>query len=464
MQAQTTVPAPHVDVEGASDTVELSGFELIFSMITLLVLTAFITSIFKWIGLLYRGTRFFGDRALLPARPRPRPYWNPALFIFFFGVLIVASMLFNEWATQAGWTVMPAKPVAGEIVEDLTLTAPPIADPTASDLLDPVTVVPNPSVSDAVDPGVGESAAIADNSGAEVGSSAAVPAISVVQLLLSSAAMLAATIVTLVLAQMFRPQLPSRENLDGAVPRERPRIGCLPSRGDISLGLRAAWLILPPTMLLMGLVSVMQKYSHPVLDALKPSGPDAAPDFTIFAALFFTTAIITPLVEEFWFRGMLQGGLQRLADMAAGPPANSAGSTARPATLLAGVTTDSIDDPSNRFDESARTASPDDADASPRRLESVAARPVSPLSWRELERDLDTRSDWTPTAVWPIVLTSVVFAVMHWGQGLAPIPLFFLSLGLGYLYRQTGSLVPPILVHFTLNGFTMCVTLLQFLR
>src|SRR5690606_35129689 len=91
----------------------------------------------------------------------------------------------------------------------------------------------------------------------------------------------------------------------------------------------------------------------------------------------------------------------------------------------------------------------EDPYASPREVQSTAGPPLNQSSPREIERDLDTRSDWTPTAVWPIVITSLVFAVMHWGQGLAPIPLFFLSLGLGYLYRQTGSLVPSIVVHFT---------------
>lgn len=451
MQGQTNVPASNVNAADASETVVLSGVDLIFSMITLLVLTAFITSLLKWIAILYRGTRFFGDHALVPVRPRPRPYWNPALFIFFFGVLIVASLLFNQWVTLAGWDVKPAKPIASEIVEDLTL-----ADPLES---------PVPITSDRLADG---STPDAGDSGVADGSSLAMPAISIVQLLLSSAAMLTATVVTLLLAQVFRPQLPWSESGDGSVPRERPRIGCLPGRGDVVLGFQAAWLILPPTMLLMGLVSVMQKYSHPVLDALKPTGPDAAPDYTIFAALFFTTAIITPLVEEFWFRGLLQGGLQRLADMTAGSGAGgslgTAGSAALPAAMPADMLLDRIDESSEQHEEGMLGTGIDDPYASPRELDRLAARPVNSLSPREREQDLDTRSDWTPTAVWPIVVTSVVFAVMHWGQGLAPIPLFFLSLGLGYLYRQTGSLVPPIVVHFILNGFTMSVTLLQLLR
>jgi membrane protease YdiL (CAAX protease family) len=62
---------------------------------------------------------------------------------------------------------------------------------------------------------------------------------------------------------------------------------------------------------------------------------------------------------------------------------------------------------------------------------------------------------WRPQAFWPIIVASLIFSSLHIGQGAAPIPLFFLSLGLGYLYRQTGSLAPPIIVHMVLNGLTL---------
>ena len=68
---------------------------------------------------------------------------------------------------------------------------------------------------------------------------------------------------------------------------------------------------------------------------------------------------------------------------------------------------------------------------------------------------------WKPAALWPLLLTSGLFAVMHLGQGAAPIPIFILSLGLGFLYRQTGSLVPPIIVHMILNSVTLLDTLLN---
>ena len=58
---------------------------------------------------------------------------------------------------------------------------------------------------------------------------------------------------------------------------------------------------------------------------------------------------------------------------------------------------------------------------------------------------------------WPIFVSSLCFALVHWGQGLAPIPLFILALGLGYLFRQTGSLIACITVHFLLNFYSMFV-------
>lgn len=69
---------------------------------------------------------------------------------------------------------------------------------------------------------------------------------------------------------------------------------------------------------------------------------------------------------------------------------------------------------------------------------------------------------WQPRAYWPVVLSSLIFAAMHiGGQGAAPIPLFFLALGLGYLYRQTGCIIAPFVVHAVLNGLTLTVEMLK---
>lgn len=55
----------------------------------------------------------------------------------------------------------------------------------------------------------------------------------------------------------------------------------------------------------------------------------------------------------------------------------------------------------------------------------------------------------------PIVITSVLFAVLHAGYGPDPFALFVFSLFLGYAYRQTHRIFPSLVVHGCLNGFTM---------
>ncbi len=60
--------------------------------------------------------------------------------------------------------------------------------------------------------------------------------------------------------------------------------------------------------------------------------------------------------------------------------------------------------------------------------------------------------------MWPaIVGSSLLFAVMHFSSWPAPIPLFVLSLALGFLACRTNSLVAPITLHATFNGVMMTV-------
>ncbi|MCO8125519.1 CPBP family intramembrane metalloprotease [Stieleria sp. TO1_6] len=80
-------------------------------------------------------------------------------------------------------------------------------------------------------------------------------------------------------------------------------------------------------------------------------------------------------------------------------------------------------------------------------LQRIAEHPLEP----------STVSNWHPSVAWPIYVTSLVFAALHSGQGAAPIPLFFLSIGLGFLYQRTGRIAPAIIVHSLLNGATLCM-------
>ncbi|HVA51629.1 MAG TPA: CPBP family intramembrane glutamic endopeptidase [Pirellulales bacterium] len=51
-----------------------------------------------------------------------------------------------------------------------------------------------------------------------------------------------------------------------------------------------------------------------------------------------------------------------------------------------------------------------------------------------------------------IIVSSLVFALLHLGHGADAVPLFFFALALGYLYQQTHRLMPSVTLHFCLNA------------
>jgi len=80
-----------------------------------------------------------------------------------------------------------------------------------------------------------------------------------------------------------------------------------------------------------------------------------------------------------------------------------------------------------------------------------AAEPVESLA-------RGTTTDQSPwLALWPIVASSALFAAMHLGHGFDPIPLFFLALGLGYLYYRTHRIIPCIAMHALFNAFSLAM-------
>ena len=50
-----------------------------------------------------------------------------------------------------------------------------------------------------------------------------------------------------------------------------------------------------------------------------------------------------------------------------------------------------------------------------------------------------------------------MFASMHIGHGPAPIPLFFLGIGLGYTYQRTHRVLPCIVTHALFNALNLLV-------
>ncbi len=162
----------------------------------------------------------------------------------------------------------------------------------------------------------------------------------------------------------------------------------------------AMWM---PVVWLVQLVLVLFiEYEHPTLQKLQES-----PSLPVLGAVWFSAVLVAPIVEELLFRGLLQGWFQR-------------------------IRRESLSDPDSLI---------------------VGARDIDIESGELGNKQKSNR----PVHVWAIVFTAVLFGLAHPAQGPAPYSLFVLSLGLGYLYQRTGSLLACIFVHMLLNAITMLI-------
>jgi len=206
-------------------------------------------------------------------------------------------------------------------------------------------------------------------------------------------------------------------------PHAAARLGLVPRRADLRIGLVAAAMLIPPVMIVQQVLNQLIPYMHPVKDLI-----EARPTPLLGTLLALNTVLIAPLAEEFFFRGVLQGWFQRLA-----------------ASRFRGRAAD---------ETSAGETSVGETDPTGEQL--AAGEGATEGAGRLRERQ--AASDWLEADEvqrlprWPMVLTSLLFSLVHWGQGAAPVSLFLLAIGLSYLTRQTGRLGPAITVHFCLNA------------
>lgn len=198
--------------------------------------------------------------------------------------------------------------------------------------------------------------------------------------------------------------------------------GFIPTPRHLAIGFAGAIMILPPVMLLQAILASQIAYEHPLLEVLKEKIP-----LRVMIAMAISSSIVAPLVEEFYFRGLMQGWLEKISVKFGSNKSSRAEIMGFPSV------TSNEDLASIQLENNVR---PEEA------CHSAAMMP-------EIKR-----------AFWPGLLTSAMFALVHAGQGPAPFSLFFLALGIAYLYTKTGSIWPGIVVHFVLNATTTSVMIL----
>lgn len=198
-----------------------------------------------------------------------------------------------------------------------------------------------------------------------------------------------------------------------------------------------------PVLMIQVLTAYLIPYEHPLIQLLVES-----PELWILIPVVFSAVVVAPVCEEFAFRLVLQGWLEDLLE-----------GRLRGSEILVG-----------RFQSFSPTML-DDTDLvvpladSPAETQEDAFTdnpyhsPAAPYS----EQSADTAEipHQRPLHLLPILVSSAIFAMLHLGQGAAPIPLFFLALGLGYVYQRTRTLTACIVIHMLLNGQSMVILLLQ---
>ena len=196
---------------------------------------------------------------------------------------------------------------------------------------------------------------------------------------------------------------------------------CLMS--DLQLG-GVAFLMLAPIVYGIQMVLVLRFESKHPLIVLLQEDPD--PKFFVLSGV--AALLVAPLAEEYFFRVLLQGWLERVA----------ARDSSTTQLLLGGRPGNPEEDPA-----------PLSADGLPPLPTEPYASPTAQGSYPH------SRDGQRSAASWPILGSAFVFALLHYSHGPDPIPLFVLAVGLGYLYRQTHRVLPCIVVHFLLNSCSL---------
>lgn len=164
---------------------------------------------------------------------------------------------------------------------------------------------------------------------------------------------------------------------------------------DVMLGILTAIFCLPLVYSVQFMaILVWPPTAHPLQEMLFE---ERSPWVMVLA--FFSAVIFAPAAEELLFRGILQGWLEKRF----------------------GVT---------------RTA--------------IAHDGITDQPMIELQPGLDPRV----ANLTALVVPAAIFALVHFGQWPAPLPLFVLAIGLGLLYRRTRSIIAPIAAHATFNGLS----------
>lgn len=177
---------------------------------------------------------------------------------------------------------------------------------------------------------------------------------------------------------------------------------------DLQLGFLVFSMLAPIVFGLQNLFVEVLDYrsAHPLIVQIEETK-----DPLLFLLVTIAAVITAPIAEEFVFRVILQGWLERLCLPKLAPEV----------------------EPTDGTTEFHPTGLPTQLPTPPQQL-------ASP---KLLENAI------------PILVSALIFALLHYSHGPDWVPLTVLALGLGYVYQRTHRILPVIFIHFLLNSHSI---------
>jgi membrane protease YdiL (CAAX protease family) len=189
---------------------------------------------------------------------------------------------------------------------------------------------------------------------------------------------------------------------------------------DVKIG-AAAWLaaIVPAhgiqVVVLVLLGRLEEPPSHPLVEMITSAGPKVS----LFLLAAFVAVVVAPVSEEIFFRLLFQGWIEKWED---------------------------------RRVRIATDGTPDDGTI--QAWDTTLEASTEPLI---TNRPADRGILGLPHGWFPILVSSLLFAAAHIGNGPDPIAIFFLALILGYVYQRTHRILPCIVAHMLFNSLAILV-------
>lgn len=185
----------------------------------------------------------------------------------------------------------------------------------------------------------------------------------------------------------------------------------------LRMGLLGAVLLIPMVLLLHAILTLFFPYQHQTLNRLMLARTEG--QWWVIGMIYLQTALVVPICEEFIFRVIGQGFFEQAMKHAANATRLAIGPLSP--TIARRLNLETLAESANR------------------------SPPKSPP-----DRSLRSPRFWAP-----IVFASLLFSLAHFGQGAAPISLYFFAMGLGFLYKTTGNVGLCILIHMLLNSLSL---------